>query len=189
MATYSLVCETCGKSFVACRAWHQTVPRFCSNGCKFRRYGDTPAAVLAARVDRNGGPDACWPFVGPLATNGYGLIRIHRKQLLAHRVAWEVANGPIPDGLLVCHKCDNPPCCNPSHYFLGTPADNSADAAAKGRQPRGNVHSQAKLTERDIPVIRALRGTMTVAAIAERFGVDRTTIYDVWNGKNWSHVP
>ena len=78
----------------------------------------------------------CIEFMGKRQNKGYGHIGSggHKgRTLLAHRVAWELANGPIPDGLLVCHRCDNPPCCNPEHLFLGTKSDNALDQIGKGR--------------------------------------------------------
>lgn len=81
-------------------------------------------------------PNGCLEFTGKRQKTGYGHIGSggkHGQTLLAHRVAWEVANGPIPDGLLVCHHCDNPPCCNPEHMFLGTKSDNAVDCIRKGR--------------------------------------------------------
>lgn len=104
------------------------------------------------RVDRSGGPDACHPWTGTLS-GGYGRIGEGGRGcriLYTHRVAWELANGPIPDGLDVLHACDNPPCCNVRHLSLGTHADNMADMAAKGRVrqpgtgPRGEDHWTAK---------------------------------------------
>jgi hypothetical protein len=88
-----------------------------------------------ARVDSSGGLWGCWPWMGARERNGYGQLgnRILRKHLKAHRVAYELAVGPIPEGFLVCHACDNPPCCNPSHLFVGTGADNTHDMIAKGR--------------------------------------------------------
>ena len=93
------------------------------------------AERLAAKV-RRGGPDDCWPWEGRTVGAGYGTIGIGRRgegSMLAHRLAWVLERGPIPKGLNVLHSCDNPPCCNPAHLFLGTQGDNMRDMAAKGR--------------------------------------------------------
>lgn len=89
---------------------------------------------LWAKVDKSGGPDACWLWTGHRNQKGYGKIGADRKTIGAHRGAWMVTNGPIPDGLFVLHRCDNPPCCNPAHLFVGTNADNMTDMAQKGRR-------------------------------------------------------
>lgn len=85
------------------------------------------------RVDKSGD---CWLWTGARMKNGYGVVWLAEpigRMGLVHRVAWELTNGPIPDGLFACHRCDNPPCCNPDHLFLGTVRDNALDMVAKGR--------------------------------------------------------
>jgi hypothetical protein len=107
-------------------------------------------------VDRSGGPDGCWPWQGYIGTWGYGQMWAERATQLAHRVAWDLAVGPIPAGMSVLHRCDNRPCCNPSHLFLGTHTDNVRDMAAKERDwqsrklhcPRGHEYNEANTYHR-----------------------------------------
>lgn len=144
--------------------------------------------LLWAQVQR-GGPEECWPWTGSRITGGgYGRLRRGRrdKHLLTHRLAWELTNGPIPEGLRVCHHCDNPPCCNPAHLFLGTDADNSRDMVSKDRHARGQRNHFAKLTEECVRQIRAAEGTLT--AIGARFGCSPVTVRDIKHGKTWTHV-
>jgi len=90
-----------------------------------------------AKVDKT---DSCWVWTGATLRRGYGQIRIPvKKAKQAHRLSWEIHNGPIPDGMLVCHKCDNPPCVNPAHLFLGTQSDNNKDCVRKGRHRSWNA--------------------------------------------------
>lgn len=90
-----------------------------------------------SKVDRSGGPDACWPWLASKRSSGYGQIALGGTVVGAHRVAWEIANGPVPDGLSVCHNCpdrDDPSCVNPAHLWLGTQKENVADTIDKGRK-------------------------------------------------------
>jgi len=109
---------------------------------------------------------------------------------LAHRIAWELKNnGPVPDGQCVLHHCDNPPCVNPNHLFLGTNAANMLDMVEKDRQARGEQHGESKLTEVDVRQIRRWYDAgMTKTEIAKKFGVSRSTIYRALSGVNWKHV-
>lgn len=92
---------------------------------------------LWPRVDKSGGPEACWLFTGYCGE--YGQLTIDGEQHYAHRLAWELTYGAIPERGHVLHSCDNPPCCNPSHLFLGTPKVNALDRSAKGRNQRYNA--------------------------------------------------
>ena len=78
----------------------------------------------------------CWEWTGPRNEHGYGLISQSGRRIRAHRAAYEQTHGPIPSGALICHTCDNPPCCNPEHLWAGSMADNMRDAAAKMRFPK-----------------------------------------------------
>ena len=117
----------------------------------------------------------------------------------AHRVSFMLFNGPIPKNMLVCHSCDNRKCVNPSHLFLGTHHDNAMDRQAKGRSRGGFVTGhkmsvgsacgRSKLTEEDIPVIRALLAEgKTAVSIGEMFGVNHSQISRIKTGERWTHV-
>ena len=136
--------------------------------------------------------ETCWLWRGATGHFGHGQIMADRnveptrRILTAHRVSWELANGPIPDGLCVLHKCDVPRCVRPDHLFLGTKRDNMADAAAKGRSARGSRLPQTKLTEDAVREIRASNETQT--ALAKRYGVSQAAISMARTGAHWSHV-
>lgn len=151
-----------------------------------------------SKVNRTGGPDACWPWLGRLNRDGYGEERAHRR-------AYGYANGPIPRDAVVRHTCDNPPCCNPRHLLTGTQADNVADRVARGRSAtgersgahtkpssvrRGSRHSQARLTEADVERIRVRLANGEVhREIARDYGVARTTVTAIRRAQNWRHQP
>ncbi len=144
-----------------------------------------------AKVDKSGD---CWIWRGSTNNRGYGAIEYsytNGKQVMqaAHRVAWILTNGPIPEGMMVCHRCDNPPCVRPDHLFLGSGFDNMADMAVKGRSLKGIRNHKARLTPEDIETIRDERARgVPLRELAERYGVALTTISAVARGENWKHI-
>lgn len=158
-----------------------------------------PIARFWTKV-RVGGSDGCWPWMGHIDRNGYGSFWLPSAlakafqlstQGSAHRAAWRFTNGPFDPVLDVCHRCDNPVCCNPGHLFLGTHIDNMSDMKSKGRatKPRGSLHHKATITEDDVRTIRALYTVGTRQTdIAVRFGVSATVVSGVVLRKTWKTV-
>jgi hypothetical protein len=130
----------------------------------------------------------CWIWIGNRSHQGYGTTTIDQSPRMAHRLWWSKVNGPIPKGMFVCHKCDNPSCVNPAHLFLGTPKDNSQDMVRKGRvnRPIGDRHPQAKLRNCDVREIRRLSLTgLTHTDLGKRYGVCASSICLMVSGKTW----
>jgi len=154
-----------------------------------------PARSLIERfwekVDKRG-PDECWPWMGSkLVSGGYGRIFDgESKMLRAHRLSWEIAHGkPVPEGMHVCHTCDNPVCVNPNHLFIGTIADNNADMVEKGRQAKGESLPQSKVTEQDVRDIRRLyEEGWSQGALGRRYDITQPTVYDIVHRISWKHV-
>lgn len=139
------------------------------------------------------GPEDCWEWKASLNGCGYGHVGINGKMFISHRVAWELTYGPIPKGLCICHKCDNPPCINPNHLFIGTQQDNVTDMESKGRAVRSNgeKNGKAKLTKDQVIEIRrlyAIESHMSLSAIGRAFGVTPSAIYNIVNRKFWKHI-
>jgi len=135
--------------------------------------------------------DGCWGWRGHVGVKGYTTMQVGGRPLRGHRVSWEVHHGPIPDGLNVLHRCDNPACVNPDHLFLGTHADNVHDMVNKGRLvvSRGEDSGGAKLTAADVLAIRAHSGHRGHGvALARRYGVSPALISMVRSGRIWTHV-
>lgn len=134
--------------------------------------------------------NGCHVWKGKTNQKGYGRLMINRRELLAHRVAWEHAHGRIPDGLCVLHRCDTPPCINPAHLFLGTIADNNADMKAKGRDRKatGERAPSAKLTSAEITEIRRRGRTAELFKdIAAAFGVHPSHVSRICRGRTRTH--
>lgn len=145
------------------------------------------------KVDIRGNDD-CWEWRAFVHPKGYGLIAINKRMIGAHRVAWELTYGAIPDDLLVCHKCDNRRCVNPNHLFLGTIKDNAQDMSIKGRankiniKNRGENHGMNKLTEEQVKRIRKLYsgGRYNQYELGIMFDVAHQYISKVISRKAWS---
>jgi len=186
-----LTCLQCGFTW---QRRYNTNPRNCHH-CKTKRWNkEGPGKkvyqgqllkillnLIASETDN------CieWPYAR--VADEYGVITLNKKPYRTTHVSWEIANGTqVPKGKKVCHICDNPPCINPRHLFLGTNIDNMQDAKEKDRLARGEDHGLAKLTE---DAVREIRQSFTSQRkLAAKFGVATQTIYCVRIGKTWTHV-
>ncbi len=121
---------------------------------------------------------------------GYGLwSRCRAEQRPAHRAVWELFNGPVPEGLIVRHKCDNPRCCNPDHLELGTQKDNVQDCRDRGRMTVGEKHPGSVLTEEQVRELkRRLQDGQTKLSLSKEFGVSRAHILNIARGRKWRHL-
>ena len=193
------ICKICGKQFsIEIRDIKRGKGSCCSRICgtayakkaRWKQHHETIGTWFWDCVDKSKGDDSCWPWTRSCMKEGsYGRLILHGKQVVAHRVAYELAIGNIPNGMLVCHKCDNPPCCNPGHLFVGTNQDNMTDRQEKGRYTSGGQHHASKLSEQDVIQIRArLSSNETPWHIAQDYPVHPTAIYRIRDGKTWSSL-
>jgi hypothetical protein len=145
-------------------------------------------AYFWSLVDKNG-PSGCWIWKGCSLKRGYGQVRFNGIKQSAHRMSWILVKGAILDGLWVLHKCDNPPCVNPEHLFLGTHEENVKDCVAKGRAlgPRGEMQGNSKLTRDQVLEIREriAEGESDVV-LGQAYGVSGRTINDIRHRKRWA---
>lgn len=166
-------CSKCGKPIrrqsTQCWVCCYSVPR-----------GSTLMERFKARYKVNEASQ-CWEWSGSRSRFGYGSF----NGSLAHRVAWELFHGPIPEGICVLHECDNPPCVNSSHLFLGTDADNAADKVQKGRHLFGQKHYMAKLNEDQVRAIRADARSAIAIARSNEFPVGYSSICLIRKGRTW----
>ncbi len=205
------VCEWCGSEF-KCR---KPKRRFCSHKCsnRSRDYSyrkKDPVTEFWNRVIKGSSEDDCWDWSGARFDNGYARASCG-PEMYAHRLSYITNVGPIPEGLQVLHSCDNPPCTNPRHLFIGTPQDNTDDMWSKGRanppkpgfrlgiphstpeKMRGEMNGNSKLSEADILEIRRRYKRISykksnTKELADEFGVCCNCIRDVIKGKRWNHV-
>jgi hypothetical protein len=173
--------------------------KFCSMACDKANIRAQSEQRFWARVDKSGGPDACWLWQGYCQKFGHGWLQrcqgsgTKPKGYLAHRFAYELLVGPVPDGKCLLHHCDNPPCVNPAHLFIGDRDDNAKDSMAKRRHTFGVKNKHAKLNDAKVQAIRAeywyRDGRSNSVELAEKYGVRVVTIGAIIAGRTWRHLP
>lgn len=190
-----LTCDTCGTVFMRCACHLKgAVKHYCSPECRLRR--KLPAVltkdnlIQCANVDPATG---CWNWkYATVLGDGVhrGRIKVDGKTWVASRYSWTLFFGPIPEGQLVCHTCDNGLCINPEHFFLGTTTDNSLDCVSKGRHCHGEQSHLAKLTDENVRDILASysRGERQ-QHIADRYHIGQANVSRIITGVMWKHVP
>lgn len=156
-----------------------------------------PEERFWAKVQKQEG-DGCWEWTAALHRNGYGHFSIGYRDAYSHRYSYEISVGPIPDGMCVCHKCDNRKCVRPDHLFLGSHAENIADRDAKGRTatgtnghyPTGERHHNAKLTDDQVRDLRRRYTTerVTQRALAAEFGVSYDSVKSIIQNRQRKQV-
>ncbi len=208
MAIYQASCMTCNIKFMAKK--YDAPIRFCSVKC-IRYTGNKDRLI-----NKNNGfwkvatddekkqriidsfnlfvvkKEGCWGWSKSLDRSGYTRISVGtRKIILGHRASWLIHKGDIPDGIFVCHSCDNPGCTNPDHLFLGSPKDNTADCLKKGRRKSayGENHYKSKLNKEQVIEIRELKKlNYSYGDLAKRFNVSPSTIQGIVERKRWKHI-
>lgn len=201
-----MICEVCGKNnepkYRVTREY-LAKRKYCSYECSDKaRIGVSNSSKGKARISleerfwskvKKGESNECWEWQGTRENFGYGfLYKTGRKGWhKSHRLSWELHFGEIPQGASVCHTCDNPPCVNPKHLWLGTNAENNFDRIAKGRTANhvGEKNPRAKLKKEDIMKIKELRKTgLSQQKIAGMFSVSQYAISAILLGKTWKHL-
>lgn len=181
-------CAVCGCQYYVPPS-HRATRISCSHACRAKLQSEWQRRDLATRfwekVDKRGN---CWIWTASTLKTGYGCIRIDQKTIRAHRVAYELCVGPVPQGRLLRHSCDNKRCVNPSHLIPGTKCDNAVDAVLRGQHRVGERDTKARLSNADVAVIRiALADGVTGRALAQRFNVDESHISHIKHGKSRKH--
>lgn len=158
---------------------------FCSRECSFK-HGKPFEKKFWAKVQKT---ETCWLWTGTVNNKGYGETRYEGRFALSHRVSFIIHKGPIPEGMVVRHRCDNPPCLNPKHLELGTIAENTKDKIMKQRQAQGTTQGHAKFTEQTLREAKRLRSDgWTYLELERHFNISRQTISKAVRGETWRHV-
>ena len=183
-----LTCKTCGNTF---KVKKYRAKDGSAKYCSYKCHGNGRQLIPIAdrfwpKIKKT---SYCWNWLGATG-NGYGRIAngTLNVPVLAHRVSWEIHNGPIPKGMLVLHHCDNRLCVRPDHLFLGNHANNMEDMAKKGRSTFGIKNPQAKLTDEKVLKIRILCLTMKDSEVATLFGIGRKHVNGIIHKRCWKHL-
>lgn len=183
------------KPCAECGAPARPVSKCCSKPCAvlYRQRTFTPPVRFWLKVPlRPEPPSECWMWTGAVNRKGYGSFNpgVNEPNCVAHRYAWTLVNGPVPEGKLVLHRCDTPGCVRVSHLFVGSAAENTADMMSKQRNKfktfSGEEHYAAKLTEDSVRLIRA--SSESLSSLARKLGVSKPTVGFARSGATWKHV-
>lgn len=162
--------------------------RMCSNACAWAAKSPTVeqyAEKFWKRVDKSS-PTGCWVWQGYCQKFGHGWLG--SRFGLAHRFAWSLLRGPLDAKACLLHHCDNPPCVNPEHLYVGDRQDNMRDKVARNRIQKGQDSPKARLTDADVLEIRRLRYEVGAAELAKRFGVTMNYVYQIQRREAWKHL-
>ncbi len=192
------ICLNCKKQFsVRDSAVKRGGGKNCSKSCAttykwINSVKTLPEEIFYKNISYPDHSDGCWQYK-VLDMKGYGQLKVNRKTYRASRFSWEIHIGNIPEGFLICHRCDNPCCVNPGHLFLGTSADNHKDMMQKGRQvpPIGSKAHSAKLNEslvKDIKIRMKEEFKFSNKELASIYNVSSPTISGIRHNKTWRHV-
>jgi hypothetical protein len=165
---------------IACPQCGTELENFLGMGGHARHCNISKEQLFWAKVDKSGGPQACWNWIASKKPRGYGQFHYQGKMHRAHRLAWSLTHSD-PGKLSVCHTCDNIICCNPAHLYAGTHKQNMMDKCLRGRV-------STKLTRDDVREIKRLIGTMPNVEIAAKFNVGGSVISEIKLGHKWSYV-
>ncbi len=190
----TMKCAFCGREFRV-RPSAAKTRRYCSREC-WRKSLYVPVEKRLAKYIIKDPETGCWNWISATVSKGYGVLSVNGKMQYVHRLVWEREHGPIPNGMQVCHSCDNPRCCNPEHLFLGTRSDNMLDMVNKGRdrnfrtmplRRKGEDHPQAKLTWAIVREIRDKHasGNYTYRKLAEEYRLGTGYISDILRRRRW----
>jgi len=176
LSRYLPTCRSCNRGAANVRAQERRAAGYLDK-----------ATERFAKYVVEGGATECWPWLGTVKKNGYGQLWFNGKPDRAHRVSYQINKGPIPDGMLIRHTCDNKVCVNPNHLLTGTPLDNARDAIERNLYPRGETQGRAKLTLVQVEEIRRnwRNRTESQRSMSDRFGVSTSCIQFVATGNSW----